>query len=511
MCAFAPPSCTGLVHRSVYGQHLAFNQRAFGSSPSGKQGRVINALSTASTKTLAGLKWSYRLGTDRDFARKKWAELVLITKHTWEGIKTGSKLFKKNASISHQLLRKRVKGHPLKLQEHKLLLRTVSDAFKLVPFSFFVIVPFAELLLPVALWIWPNMLPSTFKELISDDSRKLRRLRAKKEMAAFFEEVIKKNAEHTEFSGDKRAEWLELQRVMQSHTAGSAFPKQFLKFAKLFHEEFQLENMPLEHLQAICRLLGISPYGFQSHVVLQLRHYVTGLLAEDRHIRWEGVDALSHEDLRDACKARGMLPEDGASDSELRLMLEHWLDLSSQKDMPISLLLWSRSYVVSEDKKLLEPKVEGELECLPSVEESATVEKYRHRVEVLLQRLKELEDMEAEVSSLSDVVGSDGEDDEEPHDRSELLRKVQALESQVHNKKKIIEMQHEILRQQIELMARLRELPSLQNLPRRHSKEMRSELKKMYDQFEAELKQLEETIRVTEGEDTSHRFYPEKP
>jgi hypothetical protein len=42
------------------------------------------------------------------------------------------------------------------------LVRTVSDLFRLLPFSVFIIVPFMELLLPLALKLFPGMLPSTF-------------------------------------------------------------------------------------------------------------------------------------------------------------------------------------------------------------------------------------------------------------------------------------------------------------------------------------------------------------
>jgi hypothetical protein len=38
---------------------------------------------------------------------------------------------------------------------------------RLVPFAVFVIVPFMELLLPVALKLFPNMLPSTFEDKFS--------------------------------------------------------------------------------------------------------------------------------------------------------------------------------------------------------------------------------------------------------------------------------------------------------------------------------------------------------
>lgn len=43
------------------------------------------------------------------------------------------------------------------------LRRTTTDLMRLVPFAFFIIVPFMELLLPVALKLFPNMLPSTYE------------------------------------------------------------------------------------------------------------------------------------------------------------------------------------------------------------------------------------------------------------------------------------------------------------------------------------------------------------
>ena len=44
------------------------------------------------------------------------------------------------------------------------LKRTTQDILRLIPFAVFVIVPFMEFLLPVALKLFPNMLPSTFED-----------------------------------------------------------------------------------------------------------------------------------------------------------------------------------------------------------------------------------------------------------------------------------------------------------------------------------------------------------
>jgi LETM1 and EF-hand domain-containing protein 1 len=40
--------------------------------------------------------------------------------------------------------------------------RTKKDLMKFVPFSFFLLVPFAELLLPPDLFFFPNSLPTTY-------------------------------------------------------------------------------------------------------------------------------------------------------------------------------------------------------------------------------------------------------------------------------------------------------------------------------------------------------------
>jgi len=43
------------------------------------------------------------------------------------------------------------------------LIKTTGDMFRLIPFSVFIIVPFMEFLLPVAIKLFPGMLPSTFQ------------------------------------------------------------------------------------------------------------------------------------------------------------------------------------------------------------------------------------------------------------------------------------------------------------------------------------------------------------
>lgn len=76
----------------------------------------------------------------------------------------GSKLLWSDIKTSFSIISRLLNGHTLTRRERRQLTRTTADIFRLVPFAFFVIVPFMELLLPVALKVFPNMLPSTFQD-----------------------------------------------------------------------------------------------------------------------------------------------------------------------------------------------------------------------------------------------------------------------------------------------------------------------------------------------------------
>lgn len=101
------------------------------------------------------------------------------------------------------------------------LKRTTTDLLRLIPFSVFLIVPFMELLLPVALKLFPNMLPSTFTDKFKEvrtissrttfirrrvqeltlllvfsteqDEKKRKLLKVRLEMAKFLQETIRES------------------------------------------------------------------------------------------------------------------------------------------------------------------------------------------------------------------------------------------------------------------------------------------------------------------------------
>lgn len=89
-----------------------------------------------------------------------WIVIKKEASHYWHGTKLLGKEIRISARIQGRLLA----GKKLTRRERRQLKRTTQDLLRLIPFSVFLIVPFMELLLPVALKLFPNMLPSTFED-----------------------------------------------------------------------------------------------------------------------------------------------------------------------------------------------------------------------------------------------------------------------------------------------------------------------------------------------------------
>lgn len=99
----------------------------------------------------------------KSIPQRIWAELV----HYYHGFR----LLFIDINVCRKLLWRIMNGHSLTRREHRLLIRTTSDMFRLLPFSVFIIVPFMELLLPVVIKFFPGMLPSTFQSASDQDAK----------------------------------------------------------------------------------------------------------------------------------------------------------------------------------------------------------------------------------------------------------------------------------------------------------------------------------------------------
>lgn len=88
----------------------------------------------------------------------------------------------------------------------------------------FIIVPFAELLLPVALKLFPNLLPSTYEGQSSKDA-KAKSLRAtRKEVSNFLRQTLKETGLPLSAENAQREEFTEFFRKVRDATQSMCFP-----------------------------------------------------------------------------------------------------------------------------------------------------------------------------------------------------------------------------------------------------------------------------------------------
>uniref|UniRef100_F1KUQ5 LETM1 and EF-hand domain-containing protein 1 n=1 Tax=Ascaris suum TaxID=6253 RepID=F1KUQ5_ASCSU len=268
----------------------------------------------------------------------------------------GFRLLALDTRLCAKYLWRMARGHSLMRKERQQLVRTVSDLFRLVPFSIFVIVPFLEFTLPIFLKLFPNMLPSTFQEESKEREKLRRQLKVKIEMAKFLQDTLaeigfekKTKTKSNEGQGESKAlEFAEFIKKVRSE-GGYVSNTELFKFSKLFEDELTLDNLSLSTLRALCRMLDIQPLGTPEILRFQLTMKLRELKADDQEIALEGgVDSLSISELQAACRARGMRSL-GMSEQRLKDQLKQWLELSLNDKVPPSLLLLSRTIYLPED------------------------------------------------------------------------------------------------------------------------------------------------------------------
>ncbi|KAL4423518.1 hypothetical protein ABPG77_003651 [Micractinium sp. CCAP 211/92] len=277
-----------------------------------------------------------------------WVVIKKEAKHYW----VGTKLLAADVKIASRLMGKVVQGKTLSRRERAQLTRTAADLFRLVPMLVFVVIPFMELLLPVALKLFPNMLPSTFEDKLKKEEEMKRRIGARMELARFLQDTVAEMASDMQSSrsGETATSAEELYQFMQRIRAGEDVPvNELLKFSKLFNDELTLDNLERVQLVSLCRFVGIQPFGTDTFLRGRLRRHLQEIKDDDREIQEEGLDSLTVDELRQACRARGMRAPfgEGAADF-MRRQLAEWIDWSLNKSLPSSLLLLSRAFTVTQ-------------------------------------------------------------------------------------------------------------------------------------------------------------------
>lgn len=294
-------------------------------------------------------------GASAELANKKHTGLAawLLDQalHLWHGFR----LLAVDTRVAVRLKHRVFSGQKLTRRETLLLERTTQDLLRLVPFSFFVLLPGGELLLPIALAMFPDMIPSTFitaekrrmkhfmKKLDGGGSR--RRLMAHMTSCILWAEELKSEAASLTIARD----------VMR----GSALSEESIRtFTPYFKSKgpLALDKMPLYVLKDLTKLTNtfsylehwLLPRAWQSvRMKFVLARYLEAVEVDDACLAKAGVDMLTRLELESECAKRRMfffLPKEA-----LRAQLKEWLNLSLDPNVPNHMLMFLSPIAVSSE------------------------------------------------------------------------------------------------------------------------------------------------------------------
>nr|XP_013009816.1 mitochondrial proton/calcium exchanger protein isoform X4 [Cavia porcellus] len=333
----------------------------------------------------------------------------------------GFRLLWIDTKIAARTLWRILHGHTLTRRERRQFLRICADLFRLVPFLVFVVVPFMEFLLPVAVKLFPNMLPSTFETQSIKEERLKKELRVKLELAKFLQDTIEEMALKNKAAKGSATQDFSAFFQKIRETGERPSNEEIMRFSKLFEDELTLDNLTRPQLVALCKLLELQSIGTNNFLRFQLTMRLRSIKADDKLIAEEGVDTLNVKELQAACRARGMRAL-GVTEDRLRSQLKQWLDLHLHQEVPTSLLVLSRAMylpdtlspadqikstlqtlpeIVAKEAQVKAAEVEGEqvdnkAKLEATLQEEAAIQQEHHEKE--LQRAAEAQVAEEEIT-----------------------------------------------------------------------------------------------------------------
>lgn len=355
-------------------------------------------------------------------AKKEQKKLTITQKikkevqHYWDG----TKLLAIEVKISTKLALRMAAGYELSRRENRQLQRTVQDLARLVPFSAFVIVPFAELLLPVALKLFPNLLPSTYEGQKSKDAKATTLRKTRKEVSSFLRDTLKETGLPVSAINAQKEEFAEFFRKVRA-TGEAPTQEDVIKVCKIFKDDLTLDNLSRPQLVGMARYMNLNAFGTDMLLRYQIRRRMRQIKRDDRAISFEGVESLSVPELQNACASRGLRTQ-GLSPARLRDDLQMWLDLRLKYGLPSTLLVLSNAFMYTQGK---DSEMGSQIDALQSVLSSIPEELF-HEIELEVhnaegaatnkQRLEVLKEQQ-------DLIEEENEQNEEGGESARALPK----------------------------------------------------------------------------------------
>ncbi|KAG0323574.1 hypothetical protein BG000_002574, partial [Podila horticola] len=292
-----------------------------------------------------GVATAHATKTSSTKKKTLWVRFKNEMVHYWHG----TKLLGTDIKISSKLAHRIFHGEKLTRREQQQLRRTTGDLVRLIPFSVFIIVPFMEFLLPVALKLFPNMLPSTFEDSFAADEKKRKLLKMRLEVAKFLQQTIEESRipaskTHTE-QIESVIEFSMFFKKIRT-TGEQASTEELMRVAKLFPNELTLDNLTRLQLLSMCRYMNLNAFGTDAFLRYQIRTQMNSIKEDDKLITAEGVDSLTPQELFNACQARGMRTLN-VTPERMKSELAQWLELHLTHSIPSTLLILSRAFTFS--------------------------------------------------------------------------------------------------------------------------------------------------------------------
>jgi len=399
----------------------------------------------------------------------KWTRLGRVIKHEAEHYWKGLKLLYANTRVSRELLTRLADGYPLTRRERRQLTRTTADLVRLVPFVMMVLIPFAELALPLLVKL--NMLPSTFDEKERKEAMRKAKLKMKIEVAQFLQETTsllttqlmqKRMTRLGDAALPKKVTPEDFNQFIHKVKTGLPVENaEILKYSKFFEDDLTLEHLNRQQLVAMCKLLDVSAWFPTAGLRRAIEHRINQIIKDDRAIMSEGIDTMTYPELQDACRARGINPERG--ETQLKRKLNEWLELSLKEDVPVSLLVLSRAF--SATMSINKDSIKTTLSHLPDVavedakshvedvsasevEEKLTLleeeaKRIQQEREEELEKARQLAAIEEEKQRLKDKEKRDKEEKEAERKQKELAEKKEQKEAAEEEKEEEVAVSEE--------------------------------------------------------------------
>ncbi len=300
-----------------------------------------------------------------------------------------------------------------------------------MPFSVFVIVPFAELLLPVALKLFPNMLPSTYEGQKAKDAKATNLRATRKEVSTFLRQTLKESGLPVTAANAQKDEFLDFFRKVRT-TGEAPTTSDVIKVCKIFKDDLTLDNLSRPQLVGMTRYMNLNTFGTDAMLRYQIRHRMRQIKRDDKAISFEGVESLSVPELQTACASRGIRTH-GMSPARLRDDIQMWLDLRLKYGVPSTLLVLSNAFNYAQGKDV---EFSSQIDALQSVLASVPEELFheielevhtaegaatnKQRLEVLKEQQELIEEENEQSQDSGESGGSTPKDDEDIDEMEEV-------------------------------------------------------------------------------------------